>query len=81
MTLTGSSASPFAAVESAIHKTLFAGHSPYAALTGEEAADRSGGRASDAARGPGPGPPAKGQTLRAKDESENPEPGSRKKTD
>lgn len=33
--LTGSSASPFAAIESAIYKTLFAGYSPYAALTGE----------------------------------------------
>lgn len=35
MMLTGSSASPFAALESAIYKTLFTGHSPYAALTGE----------------------------------------------
>ncbi|XP_040013768.1 trimeric intracellular cation channel type B isoform X2 [Xiphias gladius] len=35
MMLTGSSASPFAAIESAIYKTLFTGYSPYAALTGE----------------------------------------------
>ncbi|XP_068430236.1 trimeric intracellular cation channel type B [Clinocottus analis] len=35
MMLTGSSASPFTVVELAIYKTLFAGHSPYAALTGE----------------------------------------------
>lgn len=35
MMLTGSSVSPFAAVESAVYKTLFAGYSPYAALTGE----------------------------------------------
>lgn len=33
--LTGSSASPFAAIESAVYKTLFTGYSPYAALTGE----------------------------------------------
>ncbi|XP_074546732.1 trimeric intracellular cation channel type B [Halichoeres trimaculatus] len=36
MMLTGSSTSPFAAIESAVYKTLFTGHSPYAALTGEE---------------------------------------------
>lgn len=35
MMLTGSSASPFAVIELAIYKTLFTGHSPYAALTGE----------------------------------------------
>lgn len=35
MMLTGSSTSPFATIESAIYKTLFTGHSPYAALTGE----------------------------------------------
>uniref|UniRef100_UPI0037E98723 trimeric intracellular cation channel type B n=1 Tax=Semicossyphus pulcher TaxID=241346 RepID=UPI0037E98723 len=35
MMLTGSSASPFAAIESAVYKTLFTGYSPYAALTGE----------------------------------------------
>ncbi|XP_078127777.1 trimeric intracellular cation channel type B isoform X1 [Sander vitreus] len=36
MMLTGSSASPFAGIESAIYKTLFTGHSPYAAFTSEE---------------------------------------------
>lgn len=35
MMLTGSSTSPFAAIESAIYKTLFIGYSPYAALTDE----------------------------------------------
>ncbi|XP_076019846.1 trimeric intracellular cation channel type B [Genypterus blacodes] len=35
MMLTGSSTSPFAVIESAIYKTLFTGHSPYAALTGD----------------------------------------------
>ncbi|KAM6902026.1 trimeric intracellular cation channel type B [Lycodopsis pacificus] len=35
MMLTGSSSSPFAAIESTVYKTLFAGHSPYDALTGE----------------------------------------------
>ncbi|KAM4527471.1 trimeric intracellular cation channel type B [Odontesthes bonariensis] len=35
MMLTGSSSSPFATIESVLYKTLFTGHSPYAALTGE----------------------------------------------
>ncbi|XP_054468664.1 trimeric intracellular cation channel type B [Anoplopoma fimbria] len=35
MMLTGSSASPFAVIESAVYKTLFTGSSPYAALTDE----------------------------------------------
>ncbi|XP_071752872.1 trimeric intracellular cation channel type B [Centroberyx gerrardi] len=35
MMLTGSSASPFAAIESAVYKTLFTGYSPYSALTAE----------------------------------------------
>ncbi|XP_029921203.1 trimeric intracellular cation channel type B [Myripristis murdjan] len=35
MILTGSSSSPFAAIESAVYKALFAGSSPYAALTSE----------------------------------------------
>ncbi|KAF6729163.1 Trimeric intracellular cation channel type B [Oryzias melastigma] len=35
MMLTGSSSSPFAAIESILYKTLFTGHSPYSALTGE----------------------------------------------
>lgn len=39
MMLTGATASPFAPIESFIHKTVFAGSSPYAALPGE--ADKS----------------------------------------
>ncbi|XP_068609193.1 trimeric intracellular cation channel type B [Brachionichthys hirsutus] len=35
MMLTGSTSSPFAAIESAIYKTLFAGHAPYRALPSE----------------------------------------------
>ncbi|KAM9306187.1 trimeric intracellular cation channel type B [Pholidichthys leucotaenia] len=35
MMLTGSSSLPFAGIESALYKTLFAGHSPYTALTAE----------------------------------------------
>ncbi|KAF7661501.1 hypothetical protein LDENG_00260500 [Lucifuga dentata] len=35
MMLTGSSASPFAAVESVIYKTFFAGYSSYATITGD----------------------------------------------
>ncbi|XP_034458893.1 trimeric intracellular cation channel type B [Hippoglossus hippoglossus] len=35
MMLTGSNVSPFAGIESAVYKTLFTGHSPYAALTSE----------------------------------------------
>lgn len=35
MMLTGSSTSPFAPIESAVHNTLFAGRSAYAALTSE----------------------------------------------
>lgn len=35
MMLTGSSASPFAAIESAVYKALFAGSCPYAALTSD----------------------------------------------
>lgn len=35
MMLTGSSSSPFTTIESVLYKTLFTGHLPYAALTGE----------------------------------------------
>lgn len=89
MMLTGSSSSPFAAIESAIYKTLFAGYSPYAALTGEAIQGCAEGSASvstkessqkRAANVPGPGP-VTGQTLKAKEESESPEPESCKKTD
>lgn len=91
MTLTGSTTSPFAAIEAALYKTLFAGCSPYAALTAEETkggADRS---ASGAARGSGtngaagmagPAPPVKGQTPKeAKEESGKREAESCKKTE
>lgn len=90
MTLTGSSTSPFAAIEAAIYKTLFAGYSPYAALTGGETKGCTDRSASAAAKGSSkngaagassPGPPVKGQTLKAKEESENREPASCKKTD
>ena len=88
--LTGSSASPFAAIEAAIYKTLFAGFSSYAALTGEETKGCANRSASGAAEGsskngaagtPSPGPPVKGQTLKAKDGSEKREAGSCRKTD
>lgn len=84
MMLTGSSASPFAAVEATIYKTLFSGCSPYAALTGEEPEGRCAARGSSrngAAAAPSPGPPVQGQTLKAKEEWEKQEPGSCKKTD
>lgn len=85
MTLTGSSASPFAAIESAVYKTLFAGYSPYAALTGEVPQGRANATKESsknrAAGASGPSPPVAGQTLKAKDESGSPEPGSCKKTD
>lgn len=91
MTLTGSSTSPFAAVEAAIYKTLFAGYSPYAAITREESEGRAAWSASGAAKGssengavgaPGPGTSGDGgQTLQAKEESGKLEPESRKKTD
>lgn len=91
MTLTGSSTSPFAAIEAAIYKTLFAGYSPYAAITREETegcADRSassaakGSSKNGAAGAPSAGTSGdRGQTLQAKEESEKLEPESCKKTD
>lgn len=91
MTLTGSSASPFAAIEAAIYKALFAGYSPYAAITRQDSEGRAECSASSAAKGsskngaagaPGPGTSGDGgQTLRAKEESETLEPESCKKTD
>ncbi|XP_056260007.1 trimeric intracellular cation channel type B [Seriola aureovittata] len=97
MMLTGSSASPFAAIESAIYKTLFTGYSPYAALTGEvknacidngtttrttSAATTKESSESGAARKHTPASPVKGQSesLKAKEESENAETTSCKKT-
>lgn len=93
MMLTGSSTSPFATVESAIYKTLFAGNSPYAALTGEvkttcfdngatttttKESGENGG-----ARQRAPTSPVKGQSssLKAKEESEDAATSQCKKTD
>lgn len=92
MMLTGSSASPFAPIESAIYKTLFTGASPYAALTSEvtkacidhgtsnttkESSENGAVRKRAAAS------PVKGQSEppRAKEESENTEETSCKKSD
>lgn len=89
MMLTGSSSSPFAAIESAIYRALFVGYSPYAALTGEATKGRADDSASvstkessknRAADAPSPSP-VTGQALKAKEESERPEPESCKKTD
>lgn len=90
MMLTGSSTSPFAAIESAIYKTFFAGSSPYAALTADmKKANIDNGAANrttsttttkesseNEAAGKG-----KSGSLKAKDESENAETTSCKKTD
>ncbi|KAM9820702.1 trimeric intracellular cation channel type B [Neosynchiropus ocellatus] len=45
MMLTSSKASPFASIESVLFKTLFAGDSPYAALTEDVGSERSDGDA------------------------------------
>lgn len=81
MMLTGSSASPFAAIESAIYKTLFIGFPPYAALTGdlqESCVDRTASTSTnkDSAVSRVDG---KNGSLQAKDESENTETKSCKK--
>ncbi|XP_076614631.1 trimeric intracellular cation channel type B isoform X1 [Chaetodon auriga] len=98
MMLTGSSASPFATIESAIYKTLFTGYSPYAALTDEvQKACIDNGTSSTTTSTPAtkdfsengaaakrtPASPVKGQSgpLEAKEESENAEATSCKKTD
>ncbi|XP_040914806.1 trimeric intracellular cation channel type B [Toxotes jaculatrix] len=95
MMLTGSSASPFAAVESAIYKTLFAGYSPYAALTDEvkktcidngttntSTATTKESRENGATGKHTPVSPVKGQceSLKAKEESESTETTNCKKT-
>ncbi|XP_029372223.1 trimeric intracellular cation channel type B [Echeneis naucrates] len=97
MMLTGSTALPFAAIESAIYKTLFTGSSPYAALTGEAkkacidkrttnrttstAATKESSENGKAGKHT-PDSSVKGQSesLRAKEESENTETTSCKKT-
>ncbi|XP_070780948.1 trimeric intracellular cation channel type B [Enoplosus armatus] len=98
MMLTGSSASPFAPIESAIYKTLFTGYSPYAALTGDvnkafvdncnanattSSATTKESRENGAAGTRAPVSPVKGQSgsLKAKEESDNAETTSCKKTD
>lgn len=96
MMLTGSSTSPFAAIESAVYKTLFTGHSPYAALTGEVdkpcidngAAQTSTSKNKESAengeaRKRTPASPVMGQSesLKAKDESGSEDTTSCKKTD
>ncbi|KAM8828842.1 trimeric intracellular cation channel type B [Spinachia spinachia] len=78
MMLTGSSASPFAAIESAIYKTLFTGHSPYATLAVEvkkACIDRGATNRTPPAAGTketGGNAAVKGQSgsLKAKEESE-----------
>ncbi|XP_008283784.1 trimeric intracellular cation channel type B [Stegastes partitus] len=92
MMLTGSSASPFATIESALYKTLFTGYSPYAALTGEVKkacidngatnGTASATKESGEKRSTGQQSPAKGQSssLEAKEESENAATTSCKKT-
>lgn len=93
--LTGSSTSPFAAIESAIYKTLFTGHSPYtsevnkacidngASNTSTSAATTKESSKNGAAGKHGPVSPVKGQSglLKAKEESENAKTTSCKKTD
>ncbi|XP_041816112.1 trimeric intracellular cation channel type B [Chelmon rostratus] len=92
MMLTGSSASPFAAVESAIYKTLFTGSSPYDVLTGEvkkacidngTSGTTTSTSATKESSENGAVSPVKGQSgsLKAKEESENAEATSCKKTD
>ncbi|KAG7237356.1 hypothetical protein INR49_032479 [Caranx melampygus] len=98
MMLTGSSASPFATIESAIYKTLFTGYSPYAALTGEvtnpcidngttsrtssTATAKESGENGAAGRKCTAASPVRGQSesLKAKEESENAEKTSSKKS-
>lgn len=51
MMLTGATASPFAAIESFIQKSLFCGSSPYATLTGEDNKPCNNGTSSSATNG------------------------------
>uniref|UniRef100_A0A1A8IVY3 Transmembrane protein 38B n=1 Tax=Nothobranchius kuhntae TaxID=321403 RepID=A0A1A8IVY3_NOTKU len=84
MMLTGSSSSPFAFIESALYRTLFSSHSPYAALSGDlTKACRDNGMAKSSTphastkepsedRSPGPVPPTEpGRSTKAKDEAES----------
>nr|XP_020456604.1 trimeric intracellular cation channel type B [Monopterus albus] len=89
MILTGSSASPFATIESAIYKTLFTGFSSYAALTGEVKKACIDNGTTDRATSPattkessenGAAGNHTSEALRAKEESENTETENCKKT-
>ncbi|XP_017263034.1 trimeric intracellular cation channel type B [Kryptolebias marmoratus] len=75
MMLTGSSSSPFASVESALYRTLFSGHSPYAALTGDLKKPRCDNGTTKESSENGSTSPVTGQgsSLKAKDGSENSE--------
>lgn len=90
--LTGSSASPFAAIESAVYKTLFTGYSPYAALTGEVNEERVDNGAGNTTKESSKNGAAGKRTAvssaklqsgapEAKEESENAETSSCKKSD
>ncbi|KAL6096799.1 tmem38b [Pungitius sinensis] len=75
MMLTGSSASPFAVIESAVYKALFTGHSPYAALAAEvkkACVDRGATNGTTATKAIGGNGAAEGPSgsLKAKEESE-----------
>ncbi|XP_058473727.1 trimeric intracellular cation channel type B [Solea solea] len=90
MMLTRSSASPFAAIESAIYKTLFAGRSPYAALTDNvqntcststsAKAKESSGNGAAGTHTPGCPVKTESESLKAKEESDNAETPNCKKT-
>lgn len=91
MMLTGSSASPFTAIESVIYKTLFIGSSPYAALTSDIAdscMDQAAATSSKVSSSKGAvkrhtaASQVNGEngSLQAKDESENEGTESSKKT-
>ncbi|XP_013864816.1 trimeric intracellular cation channel type B [Austrofundulus limnaeus] len=85
MMLTGSSASPFASIESVLYKTLFSGHSPYAALTGDfktpcSGNSSTGGKTSRLTTKESSENRDRGCSLKAKDESENTETADDKKS-
>ncbi|XP_072309274.1 trimeric intracellular cation channel type B [Eucyclogobius newberryi] len=78
MMLTGSSASPFAAIESIVYKTLFIGRSPYAALTADlqdSCTDR------DASASPGNGRVAKKHAAASRDVGVNGSLGAKDETE
>uniref|UniRef100_A0A8C6WJX4 Transmembrane protein 38B n=1 Tax=Neogobius melanostomus TaxID=47308 RepID=A0A8C6WJX4_9GOBI len=71
MMLTGSSASPFAAIESLIYKTLFLGYCPYAALTSDQATSTSSNEGAVKMHTAASQVNGENGSLLAKDESEN----------